>query len=293
MSSAEVIERERRGATVAASSSLFAVGLILLAVFVNASNIDYRNDRTLLVSAHSHAGGVIVLGVIQGIGFALLCVPLLYLFRAAQARSERVRGEFVIFVFLGPILFAVQSVLSAIVITRLGSDFAHGAVQSGKAGVHAAKQMLDNSNSQKVAADLRLPAALAMLVAIIYISLQSMRVGLLTRFWGSLGIALGVSLILIPFGSVVLLLWLVYVGLLIGGWLPRDRPPAWAAGEAIPWPTPGERMAESMQAGDAQVAGEAGEHDELEAGEPSEDAGEQPADPVASPGERRKRKRRR
>ena len=28
---------------------------------------------------------------------------------------------------------------------------------------------------------------------------------------------------------------------------PSGRPPAWEEGKAIPWPTPGEQMAEQMQ----------------------------------------------
>jgi len=74
----------------------------------------------------------------------------------------------------------------------------------------------------------------------IYTSLHAMRTGLLSRFWGSLGIALGaVSFIFFQFT----LLWFVYLALLLLGWLPGDKPPAWEAGEAVPWPSPGERMA--------------------------------------------------
>ena len=66
-----------------------------------------------------------------------------------------------------------------------------------------------------------------------------MRVGLLTRFWGSLGMALGVAalLLLVQFTMI----WFIYFGLLLLGRLPGGRPPAWAAGEAVPWPTPGEK----------------------------------------------------
>ena len=66
-----------------------------------------------------------------------------------------------------------------------------------------------------------------------------MRTGLLTRFWGSLGMALGVAalLLLVQFTMI----WFIYFGLLLLGRLPGGRPPAWAAGEAIPWPTPGEK----------------------------------------------------
>ena len=72
-----------------------------------------------------------------------------------------------------------------------------------------------------------------------------MRTGLLTRFWGSLGMALGVAalLLLVQFTMI----WFIYFGLLLLGSLPGGRPPAWAAGEAIPWPTPGEKAAASLE----------------------------------------------
>ena len=72
----------------------------------------------------------------------------------------------------------------------------------------------------------------------VYTCLYAMRVGLLTRFWGSLGMALGaVSFLFFQFA----LLWFVYLGILL---LRRDSlPPAWAAGEPIPWPTPGDKAA--------------------------------------------------
>jgi len=63
-----------------------------------------------------------------------------------------------------------------------------------------------------------------------------MRVGLLTRLIGSLGIIAGVlfviSIVPIP---LVQFIWLLAVGLMFlqpGG---QQLPPAWAAGEAIPW----------------------------------------------------------
>jgi hypothetical protein len=57
--------------------------------------------------------------------------------------------------------------------------------------------------------------------------------------------ALGIAalLLLIQFT----LLWFLYFALLAAGWLPRGRPPAWAAGEAIPWPTPGEKAADELE----------------------------------------------
>ena len=71
-----------------------------------------------------------------------------------------------------------------------------------------------------------------------------MRTGLLSRFWGSLGMALGVAalLLLVQFT----LIFFIYFALLLIGKLPGGSPPAWAAGEAVPWPTPGEKAAAEM-----------------------------------------------
>ena len=82
----------------------------------------------------------------------------------------------------------------------------------------------------------------AIVVAMVYTCLYAMRVGLLPRFWGSLGMALGaVSFLFFQFT----LLWFIYFGILL---LRRDsQPPAWAAGEPVPWPTAGDKAAAAME----------------------------------------------
>jgi hypothetical protein len=80
-----------------------------------------------------------------------------------------------------------------------------------------------------------------------------MRVGLLTRWHGILGIFSGV--IFLPlFQSATLQLitsfWLVAMGILLMGRWPNGDPPAWAAGEARPWPSQAEaREARAKRAG--------------------------------------------
>jgi hypothetical protein len=63
-----------------------------------------------------------------------------------------------------------------------------------------------------------------------------MRLGLLTRFMGVLGIALGPALVL-GFGLYVLPVWLIGLGVLFAGYWPRGLPPAWSTGRAVPWPS--------------------------------------------------------
>jgi hypothetical protein len=72
-----------------------------------------------------------------------------------------------------------------------------------------------------------------------------MRTGLLSRFWGSLGMALGIATL---FGLIIFtLIWFIYFGLLVLGKVPGGRPPAWEEGEAVPWPTPGEQAAAELE----------------------------------------------
>jgi hypothetical protein len=84
---------------------------------------------------------------------------------------------------------------------------------------------------------------LAVAAAFVLISLRSMRVGLLTRMMGSIGIIGGV-LFLIPLTPlpVVQALWLVFLGAMLLGVGSRPLPEAWTVAEARPWPSPPPRQ---------------------------------------------------
>jgi hypothetical protein len=122
---------------------------------------------------------------------------------------------------------------------------------------------------------------LAFAIAFLYTSLWAMRVGLLTRFWGSLGMAAAVVSLLLPPFFIILLVWFFALGLLLTGLWFGGRPPAWEAGTAVPWPRPGEPPPDDD---DGAVEGRGREL------EGEKDAGEEPDAPDEPP---RKRKRRR
>ena len=171
------------------------------------------------------------------IGAALLSVPLFYLFKAAAARSDKVRSSFVAFAFIGPVIFGAQALVSWSALKDVAADF----VAKGGGTDKMAEDLIDNSDALQTASGLIIPAILGLLIAMIYIPLMAMRAGLITRFFGTLAMALGASLAIFPpIALLGLMLWFVYIGLLIGGWLPGERPPAWEAGAAVPWPSPGD-----------------------------------------------------
>ena len=104
----------------------------------------------------------------------------------------------------------------------------------------AATDAISDAPLRPLAAGFGLGGQIGFVIAMFYTAMQAMRTGLLTRFWGSLGMALGaVSFLFFQFT----LLWYLYLGLLLAGWVPGGRPPAWLSGEAEPWPTPGEKAA--------------------------------------------------
>ena len=81
-------------------------------------------------------------------------------------------------------------------------------------------------------------AALLVAIAFVMVCLQAMRVGLLTRFLGYLGIFAGV-MVIIPVVQlpVVQAYWLGAVAYLLTGRWPSGVPKAWSTGRAEPWPS--------------------------------------------------------
>ena len=84
--------------------------------------------------------------------------------------------------------------------------------------------------------------SLTLAVGLILVSLNAMRVGLLTRLMGYIGIVAGAMLVLFPL-PVVQIFWMGALAALFFGRWPGGDPPAWRTGKAEPWqprvaPTP-------------------------------------------------------
>ncbi len=152
----------------------------------------------------------------------------------------------------------------------------------GKVGDAEATKIAEDNSTVTLATNVIFPAALAMIGAVVYTALWAYRVGLLTRFFGTLGMALGAALILLPQAPIFLALWLGWLGLIFIDRVPNGRPPAWDAGEAVPWPAPGQQRAQTK-----------GERDTVEGTGREADAGTNGAGSSSGPTQKRKRKRRR
>src|SRR3954451_12050983 len=82
---------------------------------------------------------------------------------------------------------------------------------------------------------LGLLGSLTLAAGLVLVCLNAMRAGLLTRFYGVLGIITGAMLVLLPL-PIIQIFWLGALAMMFVGVWPGGLPPAWSAGEAMPWP---------------------------------------------------------
>ena len=186
-------------------------------------------------------------------------------------------------VVIGPVVLAVQGLITWQAQTDVASQFVEQA--SGVGDIYSlAENLREESSGLQTAAGLLLPGMLALIFSLIYVPLWAVRTGLLSRFFGTFGMALGASLLFIlQVALLAILLWLLYFGLMLLGRVPRGRPPAWDAGEAVPWPAPGEEPV-AVAAGNGEVV--EGDATEIPG------VGENPNAARRERAKRRKRKRR-
>jgi hypothetical protein len=286
VSKAEILERESRWALPVALVTMLAVILFVGSTIIATTTISADGEADLLREVDSNEGAYILSGILRALGSLLLFAPLLYLFRAAEARNPAVRSQLIGVIWVTPLFMAAGAIFSTFASIDAASEFVSSGIEgSGERADDAATDLIREASLRNVASGLSLAGALGFAFIMVYTCLQAMRVGLLSRFWGSLGMALGaVSFILVQFMPFVLL-WFVYFGLLVAGWVPGGRPPAWAEGKAVPWPTPGEEAAERLEQ-------DPGEAEADEPASPWDDNGRERPNPPRQRGERKKRKRR-
>jgi hypothetical protein len=195
------------------------------------------NQQSLRVELYQyvddHALGLLANALVSALGFLAAGVGLAYLARATRARRAEYPRFALYLPHVGAGLMALQ-----ILLVGLGTVAAARTFLDGPQTIEAAKDL--NQTGLLVAGSLtQLLGVLAYGSAFVFVGLNAMRAGLLTRFMGVLAIAVGVFSVL-QFGAPGLLLqvfWLAALGVLILGQWPSGVPPAWRTGRAEPWPS--------------------------------------------------------
>jgi len=184
--------------------------------------------------ADSHRTELLALAGLTGLGALATGAALLFLYRATKGRRPELLSAARGCAFAGPVLVLAAGVAAQV---ALGTK-AHEFVMSGPQTAAAAKDVL-LSGAVQTPQFAGVAGRLAIALAFVLISLNAMRAGLLTRFMGVLGIIAGVLFVL-PLGSplpIVQTFWFGALALLFAGRWPNGMPPAWASGEAVPWPS--------------------------------------------------------
>jgi hypothetical protein len=269
----ELLESEKGLLRPAGIAALLGVLLFVASAFIQSSVGGSVDTDAELLTQYAEDGNTLLLGrIVFGLAFLCFTLPFYTLFRAIQARTDRVRNSFIAFCFIGPVLLAIQGPMLALGYQEAGDKFveeapalereqpAEPSAKPEKAGAatetgaeettneeesddeedtpeeNLAEDLIEESGTVSVAQPLLLPALLGMVTAMIFINIWAQRVGLVTRFWGSLGIALGAAMIIIlPIALLGIVLWFMALGMMYLGIGRRGRPPAWDAGVAIPW----------------------------------------------------------
>jgi hypothetical protein len=147
-------------------------------------------------------------------------------------------------VLAGGSVIALLSVANQIVL----SIHRHQFVNAHNYSIHAVNVITHNTVYDVMAIITPL-GGLALVAGMIMTMLGSVRAGLLPRWMGMVG---GVSAVLLllptPTFDLIPAFWLVALGILLMGRWPKGDPPAWAAGEARPWPSQAQVRSEQQAA---------------------------------------------
>jgi hypothetical protein len=225
------------------------------------------SPRAPVVKFFSHRAFALISGsVLAAIAIVALVLAVLLLLDATVFRRPRTWPAARPLVLVGGGALALASIANQVVRAIRTHQFAVGHNFTS----HAVDYALSKGTAYVAFGYLGLLAGLALAVGMFAAALNAMRVGLLPRWMGILGMFTGL-LILLPGAGLVLevipAFWIVMLGILFSGRWPNGEPPAWAAGEARPWPSQAEmrqaRMDGSQRAKPAAQAAAAGADDDV------------------------------
>ena len=196
-------------------------------------------ELTVQLLVTDRRGGLEILSsVVNGLGLLALGATLAFLFTAVRARKPQVSQATRITLLVGAVLAAAGGIAYGIVIRSKAHQFAtHGSQTYPQANA------LLHGGPVAALQYAGLVGSLLLAIGFVLVALNAMRVGLLTRFIGYVGLgAAAASLLLIGSAPALLIevFFLFSTAYLLSGRWPNGDPPAWRSGEAVPWPSSAE-----------------------------------------------------
>ena len=202
----------------------------------------YRDNFALLLG----------IAALNALGLLAAGLVLTFLGRATRARRPSFRSWLANLPLVSGAVFALAGLALVIATNVAVSSLLDGprtvsAVSDWQGGIITAGRTVESL------------ARLLLGVGFVLVSLNAMRIGLLTRFMGALGVISG-ALLVLPIGGplpIVQAFWLVGVAISIGERFPGAVAPAWRTGRAEPWPSQQE-LREARDAAAESDAADAG-----------------------------------
>jgi hypothetical protein len=241
MSPDQIADERRRGRLTAVAALLSAALFAVAAIWSQSLSNDApeRNTPALLRFFDRHSSQLIGSSTLRGLALLLLVPVTLYLYRATKARRPE-EPQFVrVMAIYGPVAAGIGTIAVGIALTMVASDFTAKQFQTIKAADDAFRTV-------QLIGLLSFSGSLALAIWFVKGCLDAMR-GLLSRFMGIVGLAMGPGLVLASgLFQFLLPVWLVALAALLAGLSVRARPPAWDAGEAVAPPSARERFGEVL-----------------------------------------------
>ncbi len=188
--------------------------------------------------------------VLYGIGSLAIYFAMAFLFRAVRARRPEMQQFPLVLAAVGAVGFGLGRAVAEVARYVGAHNFVDAADKSNSAASDAL-----SPPAALIGQIVWQASALALGFAFVLIALNAMRVGLLTRFMGVLGIIVGVTFVLpLDQQGIIRVFWLAALGALFMGRWPSGLPKAWTTGEAEPWPSQ-QQLREAREAARAERDG--------------------------------------
>jgi hypothetical protein len=241
MSTAPTVDlaREARHGRIAGACALVSMLCTLAAVPVAASGTPSHrggsSDLRLLLDVGLGDSAQTAAMVLRVVGLLLLIPVALHLYALTRGRNPEHSRAVTYIAFTGILLQCVMLPLGFVEVRDVAQTF----INSGPRSAERAKDLLEAKRDSAGLRIANIGQIIGGIVFGVWISLSSMeatRVGLLTRFLGIFGLGAGITTAIgIPVGSALFLGWLGSIGVLMLGYWPGGRPPAWEEGRAVTW----------------------------------------------------------
>lgn len=287
---AETRERPRVAVLAALAAILTLVTPIVVSMIIIGRQPDNALSTALLVR-YEHRIALLAGAIVSMLGLIAITLVLDFLLRATRRRYPQVPP------FLRPMLLVagIGLALFSTTFQVIGAiRFEHFATASTLTW----EEMKHVQDFGAAVSFIGFAMQFAFVFAFVMVSLNAMRVGLLTRFMGYLGTAAAVLFIIPVFAGlpIVQTFWLLALAVLLWNVGNAREPPAWRLGEAVPWPSAAEMREQRVRAAEARRGGPRSEPAAIDAVEHDEEPDDADAHPAGGGGTStrpRKRKKRR